>query len=464
MTIVSRESTASGKSFFIAKGQLNRLVFRPQIYNEHSQSSREIQSVVTSSNIVGQVFKASHDNINGIALTLDSAAGSPVDDFESYSNSTELQAVWVGSGTLATLDTVIFESGLKSMKMPGGSQNDEWVKTFASMDYTDFDFCFDWFQDHPYNNSKYEFFISDGTNTKRHQIVIDHELGWFTLVFNEKSFIEDGPATDMTNIIKMGIKVVDKRVSSNAYIDDIITTPSPGSVLVKLWDFGTEQPEDGVTSLDDATQYLELGDKGINSGQVFAEVPVFLTGGKRIYQVNNYIAGVAEEIPSNTQLIKNNHYGITIHYVDTDVNVWGTDTGFGIKNYKSGYAFSTPDTSTQITRLGLFSDLMFVVYSVQEATIINLFQRIITSFGSIASPGVNSTLSGHIEDKETKVTDTITNQVPVSPDILLDFIWRPKTIPKGGKFETLFNDDFTDDVFVVGLAIEYLYAKSVING
>lgn len=464
MAIQSKESSASGKTFLIAKGQLNSLALRPQIYNEHSNSSRQIQDVVTSSNIVGQIFKASHDNINGISLTLDSASGSVVDDFESYADSAALQAVWVASGTLATLDLTTVDSGLKSMKMPGVVFSDEWVTTLASTDYTDFDFCFQWFQDHPYSTQKYEFFISDGVNTKRHQIVVDHEMGWFGFVFNEKSFIEDGPTTNAAAITKIGIKVVDKRIGSAAYMDNLIVTPPPGTILVKLWDFGDILPEDGVTSLDDANQYTELGDRGINSGQVFAEVPVFLSGGKKIYQVNSFIAGVAEEIPSNTLLKPDNYYGLTLHYVDTDVNVWGTDTGFGVKNYNNGYAFSTPNVSTGISRLGMFSDLMFIIYSTQEAAIINLFQRIVTSSGSLASPGINSTLSGHVENKRMGITDVVTGQVPVSPDILLDFKWRPKVILKGGKFETIINDDFSDDVFAVGIAVEYLYKKGKING
>ncbi|GAH28849.1 unnamed protein product, partial [marine sediment metagenome] len=47
----------------------------------------EIQGVVNASTIVGQIFQASQDNINGINLTLESAAGIAFDDFESYADS-----------------------------------------------------------------------------------------------------------------------------------------------------------------------------------------------------------------------------------------------------------------------------------------------------------------------------------------------------------------------------------------
>ncbi len=79
-------TSSNGNSYNISKGQLNKLRIRPQILNEHVESSREIQGVVSSGNILGQLFKESHDNINGILLTLESAAGSSIDNFESYGN------------------------------------------------------------------------------------------------------------------------------------------------------------------------------------------------------------------------------------------------------------------------------------------------------------------------------------------------------------------------------------------
>jgi len=80
------KQTANGDTWLLQKGQLNKLRLRPQIMNEHAESSRNIQGTVTSTNIVGQIFKASQDNINGINLTLESAAGADFDDFESYAD------------------------------------------------------------------------------------------------------------------------------------------------------------------------------------------------------------------------------------------------------------------------------------------------------------------------------------------------------------------------------------------
>jgi len=69
------KQTANGDNFLIQKGQLNKLRLRPQIVNEQMESSRNIHGVVSDGNILGQVFKASHDNINGIDITVESAAG-----------------------------------------------------------------------------------------------------------------------------------------------------------------------------------------------------------------------------------------------------------------------------------------------------------------------------------------------------------------------------------------------------
>ncbi|MCP4279096.1 MAG: hypothetical protein GY776_03695, partial [Alteromonas sp.] len=53
------KQSAHGLKLSVQKGQLNNLRIRPAILNEHMESSRQIQGVVTTSNIVGQIFKAS---------------------------------------------------------------------------------------------------------------------------------------------------------------------------------------------------------------------------------------------------------------------------------------------------------------------------------------------------------------------------------------------------------------------
>ena len=66
--------TSASKLFLVNKGQLNKVKIRPSVLNEHAESSREVMDIASSDTVVGQIFKASADNISGILLTMESAA------------------------------------------------------------------------------------------------------------------------------------------------------------------------------------------------------------------------------------------------------------------------------------------------------------------------------------------------------------------------------------------------------
>ena len=127
----------------LQKGQLNKVVVYPRIGNEYCESSREIQGVVTATNIVGQIFKASKNNITALSLTLESASGILLDNFESYANDAAIQSVWVETGNVASVETTIVKSGSQAMSLLGSSVNDEWINTVPSIDYTDYTGSFD---------------------------------------------------------------------------------------------------------------------------------------------------------------------------------------------------------------------------------------------------------------------------------------------------------------------------------
>jgi len=131
------KETANQEPFFVLKGGINSFRLRPEILNEHAESSRELKSTVTAVNSVGQIFRASQDNINSIYLTIESGLTTPVDDFESYSTSADLQTVWVESLSYrkATLETTVVESGLKSMRLPGDSTGSNWINTFPATSF-----------------------------------------------------------------------------------------------------------------------------------------------------------------------------------------------------------------------------------------------------------------------------------------------------------------------------------------
>lgn len=448
--------TANGVDATIQKGQLNMLRVRPQIINEHAESFRKVQAVVASGTIVGQIFKASQDNINGISLTLESAAGSVLDDFESYADSAALRVQWVKGGTNeASLETTVIKTGDKSMKMPGDVLSDSWVDTISSIDYTDYVFNFHFNQDTAYSNLKYEFFVGDGTNTRSIALPMSDQDLWVRFEVDINAMTDDDAATDMTSITKIGYRVSDKFPSSNGYVDNLEAIPGGGSVELKLWDMGSSIPVTAVDSIDDGTQYTKLGDAGISGIQV-GSINLALQGGKRMYHIVNFVAGVALEIPANELLTVGNYYILTINYVDTDASVYGPDESYA-NYYQNGYAFTAPDEATAITKLGANKDLMFIIFSTQDVYV-SRFQQL-----ADASPNGNSRVSVFVEDENMSVAGIIVTGTRARQTID-EVFGRPYLMTKGSKFEEYYNDDFTDDVSQISLIIQYYFIPGTANG
>ena len=442
-------------------GQLNKLRIRPSIINEHVESSREIQGIVDATTIVGQIFKASRDNINGINLTLESSEGQSIDNFESYADSNALQQVWVASNVVASLETTIVDEGTKSMKLPLTNNLDEWVNTMEATDYTNYDGSFSFYQEVPFGLTGAEVyvFIGDGTNTKSSPINVSAANEWNHIEINEAAMVEDQAGiTDVSLITKIGFRVIRKRTSFSAYVDNLVATPPPGSIGLKLWDMGSEIPETGVTTLDDGTQYEQLGDRGVNGGTVVAEVILPMLGGKRLYAIKDFAAGVALEIPDNSILTPDNYYAITLNYIDTDVSVFGPDSSFEKQYYINGFGFIAADESTPIVEIGEYNDLMFAVYSTQHVYVNTLFKVYNDQ------PGVLATESVFIEDKDMKITSVVSGEFIPTQQLIVEFKDRVFEMDKGSKFEIYYNSDYTDNVVVGSLLIGYIFEPLPVNG
>jgi hypothetical protein len=452
-------TSATGTNFLLSKGQLNKLRLRPQIINEHVESSRNLVDVVTSTNIVGQIFKASHDNINGIEFTARTEQDFVVDDFESYTDSADLQADWVASNPaeLALLETTIVHEGTQAMNLPGEADvGDEWEVTLAPTDLTDATGSLWIQQTHAYSALKLRFYVGDGVNTKSAPIVVQNVDIWEEIEIPETLLTEDGGGTtDITNITKVGFRLEDARVNSQIYIDLMTAALAPGSVKLKLWDMGTEIPVSGVTSIDDGTQYTKLGDAGISGVQV-ADISLILTGGFRQYHVNEFVAGPALEIPTNELLTVGNYYMITFNYVDKDIEMYGSNPAWD-NYYENGYSFSAPDESTAITATGANEDLQFIIYSTQDVYIRSFLQF------QNAQPGNNSSALMDIEDKNMKITSVVIAGVKGEQIVQQDF-GRPPLLDKGGKFELNYNDDATDSVTAINLIMTHYFAPESVNG
>jgi hypothetical protein len=458
------KQTSNSREYSVQRGVLNKFRIRPQIINEHSESSRSVQGIVTAVNIVGQAWQASHDNINGIGgITLEGGGGSTLEDFESYADSAALQAEWVeGSGaSVALLDETIFSEGSKSMNIPTTVADGEWINTIPSIDYTDFQFDMDIRQSNLNGPSgvDIEFFIGDGANTKSVPLIISNINTFENIEVPESAMVEDAGITDVTSITKIGFRCTRSKPGSNGWVDNIIATPKPGSVLFKLWDFGKTLPESGIDGLNDADQYEELGDRGFNSGAVAAQVELNLIGGQRAYSIKDFIAGVALEIPSlNTPLIPGNYYAITIHYVDTEVAVYGSDPSLDTDYYSSGYAFTTPDESSVITTVGANNDIAFEIFSTQHVWIGAIFKQY------DAIPGSDARESMRTETANMKIEDVISSDTNPEKTFLLDNLDKFSELPKGGKFELYYNPDGSDDVSSMTLLVGYIFEPEPTNG
>ena len=247
----------------------------------------------------------------------------------------------------------------------------------------------------------------------------------------------------------------------NAYIDNLSAAPPPGSIGLKLWDLGTDLPVGDGASFDlttDATQYTELGDRGLNGGSVVATVNLQLQGGKRLYTVKNFVAGVALEIPDNTTINDGHFYAITLNHIDTDVSVYGPDPAFVKNYYNNGYSFTTSAENVDITQIGEFDDCMFGIYSTQL-----VFLNTIVKFYN-NQPGDNATEQIFIEDKDMVITDIAVGESTPIQIIQAEFRDRTFPIPKGGKFEIYHNDDFSDSTTAISILIGYICEPPDVNG
>jgi hypothetical protein len=445
------KQTSNERPFNILKGSLTNMRIRPQIINEHAESSREEKSIITPTNSVGQIFRASQDNINTIYLTLESAGLLLLDNFEQYNNSAELQSEWIAnSPRLAELESIIVETGDHSMALPGDDVGNEWIKTIPVTDLAGSTGSFDVYFTKEYNKFKVSIFLGDGVNTKSQDLVFNLKDNWIHFDVSEANFIEDQVGiTNASAITQVGFRIIDKEKDQIAYIDNIEYSPFAGTVGVELWDMGASLPISGVTSLIDGTQYKQIGD--ITDTTPVAEFEYSLDGGKRLYHLDNFVAGVALEIPGNEILNVNNYYALVLKYIDSDINVYGPN--FDTDYYNSGYGFNVLDNSTPIVTIGgNDDDIMFTIFSTQDVYIIQ--ERLLLN----SMPGQMANMMSSLEDENMKTIDVLnSHRVFLQEKQVSDLTNRPVYFPKGGKLNLDYNDDPSDDVNVGVFGLKYLF-------
>jgi len=483
--------TQSSAVFPIIKGSLNHLRLRPKILNEHAESSREAMGTVTATTNVGQFFKTSQDNINGISIIVQSAATfASMDTITSgggekkagtieYSGDAALQAEYIKSGSVEGVRSAFTDSssetqdGSYALEIPSSTATDSWTVTLTSTDLSGVTFNLKTAQTQPFSNAKVYFFIGDGTNTKSFPLTATTANLWHNFSFEETDMVvetTDLTATTptMTTITKMGFRIDDSHPSSFAYADSITYQAEGGTFDVELWDFGTTLPIGGGTEdyTSNGTQYTELGDKGITGVSVSA-VNVQLHGGKRTYHLDDFVAGTALEIPTNTILTVGNYYAFVIAYVDTDVTIYGPNTTFAYDYYSNGYAWKAEVADNHIDRIagasgaGAYSDLAFSIFSTQNIKIIGTYVTHDSAPGESARGTINA------EDSNMSIV--------ALPSVFeyggfgrttasLETTDRPILLEKGGKYELNYTDDASDSLTKTMFAMRYLFIPPTVNG
>lgn len=438
----------------ISRGQKTRVSMYPRIINEHAESAREVQGVISNGNIVGQVWRASKDNITALMLTLESAAGILVDDFESYANSAALQAAWIASGALASLETIIVNRGTQSMSLPTTNTGDEWIVTAIPADYTGYTGIFAGYFSHAFSQQQISVFIGDGTNTKSFVLPQDNAGSWQSFEVNEVAMIEDQVGiTDVGAITVIGYRVVLKRTGGAVFIDDLFSVPPPGSIDIKLWDMGEQFPVSGKTSIDDGDQYDQIGDAHA------ASYNLQLDGGERLYHIEEFFCGAEKSIPTNKLIKIDNYYLIELIWVDTDVNVYGPDPSLGIDYYNSGFAFTAADEATPISAIGEFSNLMFAILSTQDVYIVEVSWRF------DADPGGESQMAVFAEDNNMQISGVVVDhEHSPEAEFTADLRFRPMLLVDGGKLEYYFNDDPRDLVTFINTEMQILCEAPTLHG
>ena len=449
----------SSKRIKINKGQLNKVRLRPHCIGPHVESSRAVQSTVTSSNIVGQIFKNTKDNIHDLSATMSiGGTETAIDDFEGYADSAALQAEWVETNQAAVLEEVIVspnESSTKSARFSLQVAADEWVNTIAEVDFTGKKFTFDFIQTVGGEAASFDFFIGDGADTKSVNISAEFSQVWSTIEILESDMVNDGATSpDITAITDIGFRVADRGIGEFFYIDNLTHAVGTGSAELKLFDLGTSLPSPAAT-LDGGTQYTTLGDLGITGIQA-SSVTVPLNAGINLYHVDGFAAGIAPEIPANALLNIGNYYAFTINYVDVDVDVYGPDASFGVKYYRDGYAFTAANESAAITRIGDgLNHLMFIISFIQDVEVRGIEVRYYDSSGNEVLSDILSSSTIYIEDTNMDIKSAIMLPSNGLGTTALDISSAPESAEAGSKVEIYYSSAPNDAVDSICLCVTW---------
>jgi len=442
----------------INKGQVNSVIIRPQILSEHCGAFDFPTDKVTPTNIVGQVFKASRDNINSVSVVIETTglSESSLNNFDQYADNAALQLELVAQGSTvpSTLDTNVVSpnyASVNSAKLDVNDEGDKWVYSFAPINVKNglltFDFYVEKLED------EFVFEISDGVNFAQIPINPNLKESWQTFNVNTSAFV----GVNLKAVTKICIICVKAEKEKAAYIDNIRYSTSSGNLICELYDFGTTIPTDAVSKISDATQYTQIGDLGI-TGVAVSSYNISLRGGKNLYHLENFICGAAKEIPFNQPITENNYYALVFRYVDIDATLYGSNPILQHEFYNNGFAFNCPDLTTPINSLGAFHDISFGIFASQDVFLLLGELKLDAVANSDASILFMS------QNAEFKNTVYAINERNFGEELKETFDFRPQFLEDGTKVAMIYTDGATDNVHNATIEIRYLYEELPTHG
>jgi len=202
---------------------------------------------------------------------------------------------------------------------------------------------------------------------------------------------------------------------------------------------------------------------------VAASVNLPLKGGKQLYHVDEFIAGVATEIPTNATLTVDNYYSVVIKYVDTDVTVFGPDTTHSVSYYTAGFGWSAPTGTGIMTVLagaagaGVYSDLMFGILSTQDVYLSRTSLSLFDASVALAFPDVSTEINIFCES-DLMVMELVSHRQFIQKEHTVDLMQKPLLLPKGGKIEVYYSSHIGDLITSIIFGIQYFFTPVTTNG
>lgn len=340
------ENSGDDARMSIGSNQQSTILWQPSVLTENhlTVSNDVIGTVDGSTPLVGQVFKASADNVQEIALKLSASAPNPatLEDFESYANDAAIQAAWVSSDatyTQVSLDTGVFYAGSKAMKIRLDKNpralNDKVTRTFSTnQNWSGLNTLNLAFRQEDTGKIQLRYRIIDENGHSISVLIpmVATDNTWKTYSFSLDNFTQDGGTyPNLAAVRKHEFEIVLNNNGGwkNVWIDHLVLEQDAGTLSLKLYDFGSNAEPASLSSGTPVT---------FDDGSTAKTVEGILNNPTTIR------IDAEKGLFGNTKLTIGNYYAIVL----TDLAVSGASVkvhGKTSGGYTSGKALTSTDGS-----------------------------------------------------------------------------------------------------------------------